>query len=157
MISNYVFVSLRLVTWRRIWGRFIYVRLFVSRHNKIKARETQNFLSYHKSIQDLLCQVQKLLKEESNEVKKFILPIWRWLANFTLRQICFSRKLLVHTAQETELRVQRLYGLGDEENISWCCREWNFNRQPCSHPLYTLNYSNSSARAEGLKVHCELK
>jgi len=52
MISNYVLVSLQLVIWRRIWGRIIYV-VFISRHNKIKATETQIFLSYHKSIQTL--------------------------------------------------------------------------------------------------------
>jgi len=105
----------------------------------------------------ILYQVRRLLRAELDEVKKFLPPIWRWVANFTIRQIYFSRKLFVHTAQETKLWVQRLYGLGDEENISWSCREWNFNREPLSHPLYTLSYSKSSARDEGLKVHGELQ
>jgi len=105
----------------------------------------------------ILCKVQRLLRVELDEVKRFLPPIWRWVTKVTTRQIYFSRKLLVHTAQETKLRVQRLYGLGDEENMSWSCREWNINRESRSHSLYTLNYSKPSARGEGLKVHGELK
>ena len=65
----------------------------------------------------ILCQVLRLSGAESVEVKKSVSPRWWWVANFTLRQIYFWRKLLVHTVQETEWRVQRLWNWWRREDI----------------------------------------